>query len=201
MIKLANILNELLHCKKCKRPILKHEQNLETGIVYCYGCNYYFPNSTSTNRKREEISIPNRTSHIRLRLMEDSLEIVIKWFGNYSLRYILKEILSEKITAPVSFLGYLFNKTIIKVDKKVLHIDHLPIDLLPMTYYQSAYVKQLYIKLVDSTAQTYGLYALLANGEEQKLIWNLNKRTLLFIEQEIERVIGIDDVAVEGEVQ
>ncbi|MFK8104088.1 MAG: hypothetical protein AB8G15_16260 [Saprospiraceae bacterium] len=194
-------MNELLHCKKCKRPILKHEQNLAAGIVYCYGCNYYFPHLISTDRKREEISIPNRTSYIRLRLMEDSLEIVIKWFGNYSLRYILKEILSEKITAPVSFLGYLFNKTIIKVDKKVLRIDHLPIDLLPMTYYQSAYVKQLYIKPVDSTAQTYGLYTLLTTGEEQKLIWNLNKRTLLFIEQEIERVIGIEDVAVEGEIQ
>ena len=95
----------------------------------------------------------------------------------------------------------IFNKTRITVDRNQLLIKHTPIEfLLPLVMYSSSYVKQLYVRKADPNYELYGLHALLSDGREEKLLWDLDKNVLLFIEQEIERVLGIDDIHVDGEV-
>ena len=124
-------MNKIVHCIKCKRQILEHEVDKENQIVYCYGCNFYFPLGEQNFREREEIKIPNGTSYIRLRINEDSLEIKVKWFGNYSLMQIMKEYLDEDITAIFSTIAYFINRTTIEANQKSVSYTHLT---LPTIY-------------------------------------------------------------------
>ena len=187
-------------CTTCKRPILEHEVDESKGVGYCYGCNHYFILGELIDRKRKEIVIPNGTSFIRLRIEEESMEIVINWFKNYSLKNLILELLDQDEKAIISFIAYLFNKTVVKVENKILEIKHKPLELLPYVYYRSSYVRQLYVKKIGRIFKTYGLFAQLSDGNEEMLIWDLDKNILLFIEQEIERIFGIEDVKLEKEI-
>ena len=190
-------MKRLFQCLKCKHKIASRHLNEETKILFCDRCNYYFPSSISSIRKKDVIRIPNRSSNIRFWIEEDSLKIKFKWLGNYSLIEIVNEL---QYYSSFPFIGYLFNKTIITVDRKVISIDHKPLDLLPMTYYESKKIKQLYVKSIDSLVVTYGLFAILENGQEIRLIWNLNQLILLFIKQEIEKVIRNENINYNKEV-
>jgi len=75
--------------------------------------------------------------------------------------------------------------------------------MLPMTYYHPGYIKQLFVREYSTDldiATRYALYAVLQTGEERRLLYNLRKNVLLFLEQEIERLFGIEDQKVRGEV-
>lgn len=194
-------MKDIINCTKCKRPILEHEADEGEGVGYCRGCNFYFLLSDKVDRKRKEIIIPNRSSYIRLTLEENSLEMTIRWFRNYSLRKFTIELLSENLSSIIYLGAYFINKTTVKVEKGVLEVKHTPFDLLPYIYYNASYVKQLYVKKMGGWFfKTHGMYAKLSDGREEKLLWDLDKNVLLFIEQEIERIFGIEDEKVEGEV-
>lgn len=194
-------MKNLINCTKCKRPILDHEQDVDKGIGHCRGCDFYFLLSDKVKRKRKEIVIPNGASYIRLTIEENSLEMRIRWFRNYSMRKVFKESLINGIPGSLYYLSaYFVNKTFVKVENNILEIKHTPIDVLPYVYYKSSYVKQLYVERIGSYMKTFALYAQLSDGRKEKLLWDLDKKVLLFIEQEIERIFGIEDEHVYGEV-
>lgn len=196
-----------IFCPKCKRPIPDPDITGDNGIVYCRGCNFYFLDIIETDRKRSEIKIPNGSSVLRLRLEENSIGIKFRWFGNYRFTQVLVDVLGdvlkEEMNSVISVLSYFINRTEVNVTEKMLTIVHKPIDLLPDTYFQRHYVKQLFVRKIDSKSKIsdcYGLYAKVSTGEERILLWNLHKNVLLFLEQEIERIFGIEDIEVEDEV-
>ena len=53
---------------------------------------------------------------------------------------------------------------------------------------------------MENIVPVYGLFGRLVTGKEELWIWGLRKRALLFIEQEVERAMGIEDQEVAGEV-
>lgn len=201
-------MKEIIHCEKCNRPILEHEVNNSENIVYCYGCNYYFPIEKKSNRNRNETVIPNGTNYIRYRILKDELEISLNWFRNYRLAHVILYSSSNEMIKTASILAFFFNRTKIQVNKNYIRIEHRPVDLIPMVFYNAGYVKQLFVKKINQDFWikqptynlAYGLYALLENGKEELWIWNLNKKTLLFIEQEIERTLGLPDIKMKNEV-
>ncbi len=162
---------------------------------------YYFLRQMTTDRKREEIIIPNDASSLRLRLEENSVEIKFRWYKNYRFTKIVTDFLFEDFKGLASAFAFLFNKTKVVVNQDNIEIKHTPLKLLPNATYKSQDVKQLYVKRIPQRMMlAIGLYVSLKSGEEKILLWNLDDRVLLFLEQEIERVLGIEDKEVRGEI-
>ena len=167
--------------------------DLISGIAYCYGCNHYFPVQLTSKRNRDEIVIPEGTDFLRLRILRDELEIKIKWSRNFQ----FWKALSKK-EFPGIFIAFalIFNRTVIEVKPRYIKIDHRPFDILPMAFYSSRVIKQFQVEPMgfdSASGSSYGLYVLLSSGNKVLLLWNLKKTTLLFIEQEMERVLKIAD--------
>jgi len=184
-------LTENIYCNLCNRPILIQDVDFETGVACCYGCNHFFLLEHTSNRPRKEIVIPHGTDFIRLRLLRDELEIRIRWNRNYQFWKAYDEN-SQGFPKLFIIAAALLNKTTIEVRSGYIKIDHGPIDLLPMTFYSAKIISQFHVESL-SFDSSYGLYALLNTGKKVLLLWNLKKTTLLFIEQEIERVLKIAD--------
>jgi hypothetical protein len=190
-----NVSKELIHCNLCNRPILLHDIDNESNIAYCYGCNYYFPLGLQSVNPRDEIVIPLATSFIRLRILRDELTIIIKWNRNFQL---LNALYSPDRIFPKPFIAFakLFNRTKIVIQSDFIKIDHGPVDILPMVFYSSKKIRQVFVAPLELDAhQTsrFGLYLQLSSGNHELIMWDLKKTTLLFIEQEIERVLKIRD--------
>jgi hypothetical protein len=192
-----------INCNICKRPVLDQEVDHKEGIAHCFGCNHYFPIEERSKRKREEILIPNGTDVLRLRLLKDELQIKIRWFRNYKpWRSFFGANPKNSTFQLFVLIAYFFNRTEIEVNQRYIRIEHKPVDLLPMAFYSKSYVKQFFVRKltgqwwVDAGFAEYGLFALLRTGEEKLLLWDMKRTTLLFIEQEIERVLKIEDQEV-----
>jgi hypothetical protein len=103
-------------------------------------------------------------------------------------------------------IASLFNVSTIFVSKDTLEISHKPIPWLGNKRLKSAELKQIYVKEKikrnnNNTSVTYEVRAILLNGKSIKIISGLpNSEQALYVEQEIERYIGIEDVKVKGEV-
>jgi len=188
--------DKILHCVRCKRPILEHEYNDKSGLAYCFGCDYYFPLAYTLSHKREEIIVPNGTNTFYISQRKNKLEIKLKWFRNFKLTSLLKQC-QDEVSFVLASMVYLFNYTHIVVSKDSIRIDNKPFDhILPMTFYSSHIVEQLYVKLKPSKwglIDSYCLYGRIKGVGEVALLWDLKETTLLFFEQEIERVLGIED--------
>jgi len=106
----------------------------------------------------------------------------------------------------VHVVSSLVNHTDIEVDVQAVQIAHKPIPF-PGRYIDCANIDQLYTKRnvhrgENSTTYTYSLHVVTADGKNQKLIGNLqNSDQALFIEQEIERFLGIENRPVRGEMR
>lgn len=192
-------LEEIANCNMCHRPVVDHDIDAETGIAYCYGCHHYFSLNVKSKKHREEIVIPQGTDFIRLRILRDEIDIRIKWSRNYKFwKSLFNQ--SDGFPAFLGVLAFLINKTTIEVREGYIKIDHSPIDILPMVFYSASIIKQFEVRpIMDGglfsivSNSDYGLYAHFTSGKEELLIWDLKKSTLLFIEQEIERVLKIVD--------
>jgi hypothetical protein len=99
-----------------------------------------------------------------------------------------------------------FNTTCVSLDAQELSISHGPLPWAGLRMQRSVF-RQLYCKQVvsnnskDSTSTTYNLMAVLNNGEERKLLGSLNDvAEARFLEQQLERRLGIVDQEVVGEV-
>ncbi len=111
-------------------------------------------------------------------------------------------------------LGLLYNTMKMFINYTDIYItdDRISITQKPLSWFSKDVeistrdVKQLFVsRYVSSTTNgvanyAYGLHAILKNGKNIKLIKGLNKETQLYLEQEIERFLDIDDENVRGEV-
>lgn len=97
------------------------------------------------------------------------------------------------------------NTTIIRVDKHILSIAHSPIPILNGNkHIRPTDIEQLYTKERISHSQggtftRYELHIILYDGQQQALLRNLESEQALFIEQEVEKFLGIENRPVRGE--
>jgi hypothetical protein len=99
-----------------------------------------------------------------------------------------------------------FNKSNIFVSKERIEINHKPIPWFGHKKIKSSELKQLYSKENvsnnrNNTTVTYEVHAILHNGTNTKLISDLDtSEQALYIEQEIEKYLGIKDSLVKGAI-
>jgi hypothetical protein len=98
-----------------------------------------------------------------------------------------------------------FNRTVIEVEGGRFTIQHGPLPWPGNRTIDTADLKQLYCRqrvrnTRNGTSETYELHAQLADGKQLKLISGLDEaEQALFLEQQIEKYLGIKDVPVAGE--
>lgn len=106
-------------------------------------------------------------------------------------------------------LGKFINKTLIKINKDRISLEHGPIKqftkkerLIKSSDIQQLYVSEYFtnVKVNDRPQKAYGLYAILSNNKKIRLINDCNKETALYLEQEIERYLNIEDSEISGEL-
>ena len=141
---------------------------------------------------------PSGSDYLRYRLNHHELKLTIKWRKNYQFPFHKTGRMGTNFSFFFSLLTMLLNRTIITATPRSLQIITRPIDYVPMSYYPRQLIYQLYVKKVDFFMGRphhggYGLYIELTDGQEVLLLWDLMEKTLLFIEQELERVLDIDD--------
>lgn len=104
-------------------------------------------------------------------------------------------------------LAGFFNTTIITVASGMLQIKHGPIPVPGNRQIKADSLRQLYTKRVvhhgkNGTSTTYELRAQTSSGKDEKLLGNLaNEAQALFVEQEIEEFLGIQDRSVRDEIE
>ena len=102
--------------------------------------------------------------------------------------------------------GYL-NKTFIKADYENISIRHKPVPFWRNKTIRSADVKQLYSKEKVShsrsgTSVSYEVHALTHMGKDVKVLGGLaTTEQALYIEQQIEKFLNIEDQSVRGEIR
>jgi len=101
--------------------------------------------------------------------------------------------------------GYL-NKTYVRADWSTLSVRHAPLPWFGNRTLDARDIKQIYVKehisrsRHGSTSTTFEVHALTHSGKNLKLLAGLpNSEQALFIEQEIEKFLHIEDVPVRGE--
>lgn len=100
--------------------------------------------------------------------------------------------------------GFL-NSTSIEVESGGLRIRHGPLPWWGNRTIETADLKQLYCQRRvrssrNGTSETYELHAQLANGTQLKLLSGLEEaQDALYLEQQIEKYLGIRDIRVAGE--
>ena len=99
-----------------------------------------------------------------------------------------------------------FNTTEIELDGNYFRITHGPLPWwgnkeMPTSEFVQFFTKEHMTRGKHGPHYTYELYGILKNGGKEKLISGLNSvEQSLFLEQEAERFLGIEDEAVPGEV-
>jgi hypothetical protein len=102
-------------------------------------------------------------------------------------------------------LAGIFNITVIRVDNEKLVVQSGPVPVPGNKTVAAHDIEQIYTKQQvhrgsDSTTYTYELHAVTYEGKKQKLVGNLyDSDQALYIEQEVERFLGIEDRPVRGE--
>ena len=111
-------------------------------------------------------------------------------------------------------LGYrlfskFINKTLFNINKDRIKIEHGPLKafLRKDMMIQNKDVSQLFVSEYVTNVQkngrpvkAFGLYLILKSGKRIQLIKDSNKESALYIEQEIERYLKIEDRPVRGEI-
>lgn len=103
-------------------------------------------------------------------------------------------------------IASLFNTTRIEVNRGTLQVRHGPVPWFGGKSMNAGDVKQLYCKEKVSRGKhgyryTYAVWAALQDGSSAKLASNnMESDQALFIEQQLERALGIKDRAVPGEL-
>lgn len=106
-------------------------------------------------------------------------------------------------------LALFLNKTRIEVNQKGINIKHSPIPTfrnrsfyIPITKIKQLYVTRYTEKIKGKKTkgmQAYALSAVLHNGKVIELLKGMDRKTQLYIEQEIEQYLGIEDQPIQGE--
>ncbi len=99
-----------------------------------------------------------------------------------------------------------FNTTVIELDGAYFRITHGPVPWwgnkeLPLSKVKQLYTTERVTRGKHGPNYTYKLNAIMSNGEKEELMSGLSEvEQALFLEQEAERFLGIDDQPVPGEV-
>ena len=107
--------------------------------------------------------------------------------------------------AYTALAGWL-NRTRITVDQGRISVRHGPLPWLGNKDLDGSTMKQLYSKEKisrgrNSTSVTYEVHAITTNGRNEKLLSGLEtSEQALYIEQEIERYLRIEDAPVRGQI-
>jgi hypothetical protein len=108
--------------------------------------------------------------------------------------------------AYFTLAGFL-NSTTITVMNSMLQIVHGPIRVpgnrqIPADALQQLYTKRHISHGKNGTSISYELRALTADGKDEKLLGGLDRQEqALFIEQEVEEFLGIEDRVIRGEIE
>lgn len=102
------------------------------------------------------------------------------------------------------------NKTNIHVTKDAIEISDGPLNIpfsknsrrFPAKDIAQLYVTKYFTKVIVNGKKiyAYGLYAILKSGEKVLLIKDMDRETQLYLEQEMERFLEIEDINVGGEI-
>ena len=104
------------------------------------------------------------------------------------------------------FAGYL-NKTVIEVDFHSITIKHTPVPFWGNKKVSSKTIRQLYCKRDDfpnnrNSYRAFAVHAITSERRNIKLLSGLDtSEQALFIEQEIEKFLNIEDKPVKGEIR
>lgn len=167
-------------------------------------------------RRPEQVQLFHRGSHI---------EIVQKWFGwhvilltpfamlfgAYGLAQLAINPLEENpgfyfLPALGIWLMYFaaagwINRTHIFVSREKIAVRHRPIPSWGNKELDVSSLKQLYVKERPvSGGSIYEVRATTHNGRDIKLVGPITSEQAFYIEQEIEKYVGIEDIPVKGEI-
>jgi len=98
------------------------------------------------------------------------------------------------------------NRTILNVSDTTLSIEHKPLPWRGNRSLGTSNLKQLYCerkvsRSKNGTTVTYNLNAILTNGEKHQLLTGLPQQDIaIYLEQQIEKRLGIEDERVAGDV-
>jgi hypothetical protein len=123
-------------------------------------------------------------------------------FGIFPL-FLLPFILVGIGVAYVALAGFL-NTTTIHVDNMTLTVHHHPLPFInktvPTNDIEQLYTKQQISRSKNGTTVSYQLHIIKYDGKNQRLLQSLdNPEQAIFIEQEVERFLDIEDRPVRGE--
>jgi len=154
---------------------------------------------------------------------ELTFKTIFTLFWNFVVLIIAGAMIASGILLPVLFMSFhilvgigsivvlaqtLFNHTDIIVDDYNIKITNRPIRGFwnRDKTYDKKDIEQLYVtRYVASTTNgqpnhAYALYAVMNNGKKVQLVKGMNKETQLYLEQEMERFLDIEDEFVRGAV-
>jgi len=219
-----------IHCPSCSESIMAEDINIQDKICKCGHCHVVFSIEHSTdalksNPIKEEIQRPEGVDLI---YFKDDLEISVKqpqmildiilislvpFISIFAfLLYFLKGeemgmpigLISMAISSAVIFrmLRNKRNKIYLLLTEKELAVEWRPNNLIKDKHYNIEDIDQIYVK---NTPEGIALYMVVntVNGQShQKLIARMDDISKArYIEQEMERYMGITDKRVMGELQ
>lgn len=218
-----------MKCKNCATEIsIATTDDVDHQLITCPDCNTVFP-TTNYNNKLVSFTPSSRSlpAKMSIEVLNDELVITSHWrgvvrlglfaicsflltFGLFFSEVTTPEFLFNPLTWIVSGIAYyglvgLVNTIVVRVDPAHLSVRQGP--LLPRRHIEidQSQIDQLYIKKHvqrgnKSTTITYQLHLVHKNGLHQKIVSNLDTaEQALFLEQEIERYLGLEDQTVSGE--
>ena len=135
------------------------------------------------------------------------------WFGIAIISRIWPMALFGTLHAAIGlFLAYyalagFLNSTVIRVGMGEIDVTHGPLPWFGKRHLETASIAQLYVKEVlrhrrrGSASLTYEVHVATRDGGHVKLLSGLDSsEQALYLEQEIERALGIKDLPVRGEI-
>lgn len=128
--------------------------------------------------------------------------------GNYEMLLFASIHIIVGLGFLTNLISTFINKTNISVTKRYIEIKQKPIPsfLKKNIKIPTTEISQLYVsKYVSSTTNgvpnhAYALYVITKDGRKYPIVKDMNKETQLYIEQEIEMFLGIEDQQVVNEV-
>jgi hypothetical protein len=215
-----------INCRQCNALLPAQDINQTRQLATCSKCGAVFPvkgqadeGAFGTILDWPDILLPKGIS------IESSAEELIirrRWYRHKHILFAIGGLiiaaiyfddplfwtffiwLSVALIYP-ALAGFL-NTTVIRVNPNQLKISHGPLPAFGNRRLDPKFIEQLYVRQhahrhKNSVSYTYEVYLKIKYGRDQKLLENLDTpEQALFVEQEIERFLGIRDERIPGEV-
>lgn len=217
-----------IKCKNCGTDIDTPETGPDQPLVTCPNCDAVFDPSGKNNRLTlPSPALRSLPSKMSIQVLDDELGITRRWgglghlvlFGIVSFmltvglffsQVLLVETLFNPLTWFMFGLGYyslrrLVNSTVVKVSPEQVTVKEGPLPFwknidLDARDIEQVYVKQYVQRSKKGSTTTYQVHLVSTNGKHKELLAGLDKpEQALYLEQEIERYLGIKDRRVRDE--